>query len=210
MGKISEVQKSKTREWAAAHPEAVRAIHSRHKRKRQEPGPFREAYLARRRETRKPLSALQRERAKVQATENRLRRISNGRCESCTQPATHGIHCEHHWFKGFAYSHRMTPHLPCVQMLKDLWAEQGGLCAMTGEPLVINSGVRARSWNSASIDHKVARANGGTNSKDNLQWVIFAVNAAKADMPQDDFVTICRKVVAHADNRVVRLRKVET
>ena len=48
------------------------------------------------------------------------------------------------------------------------------------------------------------------NSKDNLQWVIFAVNAAKADMPQDDFVTICRKVVAHADNRVVRLRKVET
>jgi hypothetical protein len=41
------------------------------------------------------------------------------------------------------------------------------------------------------------------------EWVLFGVNASKLDMSEQDFIDMCRKVVAHADRRVVPIRKVE-
>ena len=168
----------------------------------------REEKLAKRRAERKPLTALQQADNKIRCLRWREQQIEAGLCVSCKAASTHGLYCEHHWYKMIAYSHKLSPHAPCVEMLKQLWREQGGRCALTGEPMIVGSGPRARQWNSASLDHKVARANGGTNSKENLHWVLYGVNAAKADMALDAFEAMCKHVSAFADARVVLLRKV--
>lgn len=52
-------------------------------------------------------------------------------------------------------------------------------CPYTGIGLTIGE--------NASIDHKVARANGGTNDLDNLEWVHRWRNRMKSDMGKDEF-----------------------
>jgi hypothetical protein len=168
----------------------------------------REEKLAKRRAERKPLTPLEQAENKIRCLIWRQKQIESGLCTQCRNPASHGLYCEHHWFKMIAYSHKLIPHTACVEMLKQLWQEQDGRCALTGEKMIVGSGPRARSWNSASLDHKIARANGGTNSKENLHWVLFGVNAAKADMTLDAFVEMCRQVSKQAENKVVPLRKV--
>ncbi len=130
-----------------------------------------------------------------------LRHAEMGLCRSCNNDRTHGLFCEHHWFWNIAMSHKMTPRAACTEMLKDLWREQAGRCALTGADLVPGK--------TASIDHKIARAKGGGHNKENLQWVLKDVNGFKASASVDEFIAMCRAVVAHADKRVVHLRKVE-
>jgi hypothetical protein len=168
----------------------------------------REERLAKRRETRKPLTPIQQAENRIRCLEWREKRIQSGGCTQCKEPSTHGLLCEKHWFKMVAYSHKLTPHEACVSMIKDMWREQDGRCALTGLPLSVNSGPRARTWNSASLDHKIAKASGGTNSRENLQWVLFGVNSAKADMSLSDFIGMCRHVVDHQDAKVLPIRKV--
>jgi hypothetical protein len=36
---------------------------------------------------------------------------------------------------------------------------------------------------------------------DNVRWVLWAVNRAKGEMPEELFVRICRSVVAGADSQ---------
>lgn len=75
-------------------------------------------------------------------------------------------------------------------MIKRLWEQQKGFCAITGELLIPGS--------TASLDHIVPRDKGGLTVEGNLQWVLYDVNIAKAALHHDEFVALCRKVVEHA------------
>ncbi len=77
--------------------------------------------------------------------------------------------------------------------LLDKLKAQGHRCALTGAPLKIGSG--------ASIDHIVPQSRGGPDEIGNLQWVTLEANRAKQDLSTDDFVALCRAVVAHHDRK---------
>ena len=154
------------------------------------------------------ITELEQARARIRQLEWRARQTDTGGCMQCKAPATHGLRCEYHWLTMFVHAHRMSPTRACAEMLRQIWTEQGGKCALTGIQMEIGGGGKSRTPLVASVDHKIPKAAGGTNSKENLQWVCFAVNAAKADMSQADFIALCRKVSAHEDARVVPIRKV--
>jgi hypothetical protein len=78
--------------------------------------------------------------------------------------------------------------------LERLFNEQGGRCALTGDALSLEEYT-----DNARCDHKVPVCRGGKSMKDDLQWVTATVNAAKGQMTNEEFVKMCRKVVAHAD-----------
>jgi 5-methylcytosine-specific restriction endonuclease McrA len=72
--------------------------------------------------------------------------------------------------------------------LLELIQGQGFKCALTGRELEPDF---------ASVDHKIPISAGGQHSMENL-WVLHAdVNRAKNTMDVDQFVSMCREVVAH-------------
>lgn len=76
---------------------------------------------------------------------------------------------------------------------KDLWAileAQSYLCALTGRQLTPET---------AAIDHRVPLARGGAHAPYNLQVIHADVNAAKHTMTHEEFVAMCREVVAWED-----------
>lgn len=134
-----------------------------------------------------------------------LERIDAGFCYRCRSVATHGIRCESHFFRMFARNRGLLPEESGAEVLRQLWAEQKGRCALSGVEMTTNTN---RGMTSASVDHKVPKSRGGGNDKGNLQWVLYPLNVAKAAHSVDEFVDLCRKVAAHTDGRVVALRKV--
>jgi hypothetical protein len=133
--------------------------------------------------------------------EKRLARASSGFCLECAAPAEAGTVCLHHWFARIGQHYSLTTKNGGVEMLKRLWIEQKGLCALTGEALVPGS--------TASLDHIVPRKKGGTSVKDNLQWVLLAVNVMKGLRSQDEFLSFCKKVTAHSAAKVEEVALVE-
>lgn len=78
-------------------------------------------------------------------------------------------------------------------MLRSLWDEQQGKCAVTGEKLV--PGVNA------SLDHIVPVSRGGTSEKGNLRWVTSTINHMKWDLTDDEFMAMCTQI-AHRAERI--------
>ena len=78
--------------------------------------------------------------------------------------------------------------------LRDLFNEQRCVCALTGDSLVYSE-----MGDNARCDHKIPVSRGGGSKKDNLQWITDEANSAKGTMTNDEFITLCRKVVAWAD-----------
>jgi hypothetical protein len=115
-------------------------------------------------------------------------RIAVGICLGCKQPALPTVqHCLRHWFARTGGTHGLNAKNGGVQMLKEIWAEQGGRCALTGA--ILEPGV------DASLDHKIPRSRGGDSSRGNLQWVTTSVNWAKSNLSSEDFVEMCRLVI---------------
>ena len=112
-----------------------------------------------------------------------------GLCSRCrkkaNQPATIGTVCLDHWFANVASNWLSTRSL--WKDLKAIWEKQSGRCIFTGDELV--PGVNA------SLDHIVPLSRGGTNSLDNVQWVLYRVNKMKGDMLESEFLDMCRKVL---------------
>lgn len=79
-------------------------------------------------------------------------------------------------------------------MLKRLWLDQKGRCALTGD--VLQPGVNA------SLDHIVPRSKDGQSIAKNLQWVLLSVNVAKQELDVVEFVELCRKITSHASERL--------
>lgn len=78
--------------------------------------------------------------------------------------------------------------------LLDLWERQGGRCAYTGRVLTPGQ--------DASLDHIVPRSKGGSNHPHNLQWVSAAVNTAKQDLSENEFLNLCAQVVAYRQGSI--------
>lgn len=68
-------------------------------------------------------------------------------------------------------------------------------CALTGRDIDL---LDTKSY---ELDHIVPRAHGGTNELDNCQILCRDANRAKNSMLQDDFIKLCREIVAHDDQK---------
>lgn len=62
-------------------------------------------------------------------------------------------------------------------------------CALSGEKLTPNT---------AELDHKIPKSNGGEDTIENLQWLDRNVNKMKGRLTTEEFVAICRRVVQWA------------
>lgn len=76
--------------------------------------------------------------------------------------------------------------------------KQNFCCALTGVALTCQLEKGVRTLTNASIDRIVA---GGPYTADNIQLVCAAVNKWRSDLPVDNFIEWCRKVVAHHDKQ---------
>ncbi len=67
------------------------------------------------------------------------------------------------------------------------------VCYLTGDSIKLNEP------HTYQLDHIIPRSRGGTNSIDNLGITSTTVNLAKRNMTPEEFVELCRKVVAYWD-----------
>jgi hypothetical protein len=75
-------------------------------------------------------------------------------------------------------------HKVSVELLQDLWLEQGGRSRYSGTMLVMGSSDRDRQ---PSLDHKTPLSKGGTNDKGNLQWITYRENTMKGDLTEVEY-----------------------
>lgn len=75
-----------------------------------------------------------------------------------------------------------------TDVMYDLLYTQRGICAISGVKLSFDKG----SFNVLSIDKIDPNAGYTLN---NVQWVAWAVNRAKGDLPRDVFIEMCRSIV---------------
>ena len=83
-----------------------------------------------------------------------------------------------------------------------LWEAQGGKCALTGWQMTMTRRVGIVRTN-ASID-RIDSSKGYT--LDNIQLVCVVANKAKFDLNQEEFVKLCRSVLARAARRCRKRR----
>lgn len=79
-----------------------------------------------------------------------------------------------------------------AKVLWTLWKQQKGKCALTG--------IRLNRTNS-HIDHIVPLSKGGTHNRGNIRWLLKEVNLMKGALTDQEFIVLCRLVVAQADKR---------
>ena len=79
--------------------------------------------------------------------------------------------------------------------LFELWNKQEGRCALTNDVLSIEEGQSRWTGSLVSLD-RIDSTRGYT--KDNVQFVTSSANYAKGSLTMDEFVNLCKKVIAHA------------
>ena len=105
----------------------------------------------------------------LDAKNNRDRLLKEqGLCACCGTPAVEGkTYCLNYIIKKQAKFAGTT-----VNILMRLFDKQDGVCPYSGRKLILGK--------TASVDHVIAKNNGGTNDESNLQWVHIHVNRAKS------------------------------
>ncbi len=81
-----------------------------------------------------------------------------------------------------------------IQRCWEIFVEQGGRCALTGIPLSLptkHKELRRRRASLDRIDSKFGYIEG------NVQWVLPVVNFMKQELPQEEFIHLCRQVARH-------------
>jgi hypothetical protein len=76
---------------------------------------------------------------------------------------------------------------PLVRKIVEIVEKQEFRCALSGVPLLPET---------SNLDHKHPVSLGGTDNIDNLQWLSTEVNKAKGNMPNEDFILMCKRVAA--------------
>ena len=117
----------------------------------------------------------------ARSTKSRKKRVDSGTCTVCSLPCVAAKLCLRHWFGRVASSN--TGSRANWPVVESLWQEQNGKCAYSGEVLVPGT--------NASLDHKTPRSRGGSDDRENLQWVTWKINRMKTDMTHDEFVSLC-------------------
>ena len=82
--------------------------------------------------------------------------------------------------------------------LARLWKMQRGRCALTGRRL---------NRDNSQLDHIVAKARGGTDEINNLQWVCVEANLAKRELSETEFVSLCSDVMRWIGERINEVSK---
>lgn len=80
-----------------------------------------------------------------------------------------------------------------IQDIWELFLKQNRKCALTGEPLNFDSSWRKNDGN-ASLD-RINSSKGYITG--NIQWVNKKINMMKNCYSQDEFISMCKKVVMH-------------
>ena len=83
----------------------------------------------------------------------------------------------------------------CFRSVMELIARHQYRCALTG---------RALTPADASLDHVIPISRGGPDRIENAQLVHRAVNRAKGALTNEEFVQLCREVVAWSEASVLR------
>jgi hypothetical protein len=80
-----------------------------------------------------------------------------------------------------------------IEYCWELFQRQGGKCALTGLPLVMNGHKQRMNGKkqTASLD-RIDSTKGYVPG--NIQWIYVTLNRMKNDTPQDEFVALCRLV----------------
>lgn len=73
-----------------------------------------------------------------------------------------------------------------LETVISVWERDGGRCFYTGAELTFGE--------NASIDHKVPFSDGGTDDLSNLCLVHTNVNKAKLNLPEGEFLAMCRLI----------------
>lgn len=115
----------------------------------------------------------------------REKRVRNGKCYQCKDPAEVGIMCYRHWFSRNIAAIRLGSKTLGPSVM-ELFEAQGKTCPYTGRKLV--PGVNA------NLDHKMPVSRGGKHELDNLQWVDSQINRMKTDMTHEEFLNTCRSI----------------
>lgn len=79
------------------------------------------------------------------------------------------------------------PHNVSTEYLQNLFKEQKGLCALSGEKMFPKAG-----WFSPSLD-KIIPEKGYVEG--NVQWLTKRVNLIKNNLNNDEFIELCNKIV---------------
>ena len=74
-----------------------------------------------------------------------------------------------------------------ARQLYELIEDQEFRCALSGMKLTPKM---------ARLDHKVPVSKGGDDSVDNLQWVHEEINRMKGTMDNQEFLELCKRIVA--------------
>ena len=104
-------------------------------------------------------------------------------------PMLHPPLCSRCFFSRLALRHTKTR--ANWKLIRELWHRQKGLCAYTGEKLVLGE--------TATLDHRQPKSRGGSNRVDNLQWVSARINEFKGSRTHEEFLDLCRRVTRYAE-----------
>ncbi len=121
--------------------------------------------------------------------------------------------CSNRFRAGYKYSHTLRGRLSIrassarqkttdsditVAFLMELHTHQNGLCHYTREPLGLEVKKRGRHLNALSLD-RIDPARG--YYQDNVVLCCWIANVMKQARTVDEFISLCREVVDHHDNR---------
>ncbi len=117
---------------------------------------------------------------------SRVQQIQAGRCANrCAAPRVSPTLCA----RCLAH-HKARKALGRAGHTNAVLALWTGRCALTGRPITMGE---------AELDHRVPLAQGGPRTVANLHWTWRLANRAKAALTPDQFLDLCRAVVAHSE-----------
>lgn len=124
----------------------------------------------------------------VEARQRKQRMKEEGRCVCCGDvPLPCCSKCRICYLKYVAVQNGLT--VTAWQQLDELWNNQNGKCPYTGNCLALGI--------TASLDHKIPVAKGGTSDPTNLQWVSRIINTMKSDLLEVEFLSVISQITFH-------------
>lgn len=115
----------------------------------------------------------------------RTLRKTSGLCRDCSSPKiNNNSYCENHSLSNIA---RQINNESTGVQLKELLVNQNYKCALTNDPIALHN---------MELDHIIPKSKGGSNVITNLRWVTKEANRAKSCLSDEDFISLCHKVIA--------------
>lgn len=127
------------------------------------------------------------ERLKAEKT-RKSNKHAKGECRSCNQLVflESKLYCEKHWYKYVKDNNKLTT--ISAEELKALAVGQNFICPYTGLKLVPGFNM--------SLDHRIPKSKGGSDTIENLQWVETSTNLMKINLLESEFILKCKLIAS--------------